>query len=171
MWEAAAHCAGVALARYGDAPPADSFLGHLLASRARLRGYPTPRDLFGHGSDVRQLLWALVGEHGTAAVEATLRRWMRHSGLEMGVEEVGAWAKRLGARMPKAVPLRHRFVVLRIVCNAVCTSCRFRDADVGCLLGCGGYGSDSIRHYLCCPLVCLVAARGRDDRWPANGAM
>lgn len=155
MGEAPAHSADVALARYRDAPAAEVFLA-----------------MFGQGTDVQQLLSALAEEQGTMAAEATLRRQMRHWGFEMGVEEVVAWAKRLGARMPKtgssSTGLR-----CSASCTLRCASAVASAADVGCLLGVPRRAPIRfatiwlVRSFVGRPRSFL----GRDDRWLANGTM
>lgn len=84
-----------------------------------------------------------------------------------------AWARRVGTGMPRAVPRQHRFVAVRMVCNAVCTSRRFREDDFGRLVGCRRVASDDIRHYFTCPVVRRIVAHMflRYNRWPANGSL
>lgn len=53
------------------------------------------------------------------------------------------WAHGFSRCIPRCVPPQRRVAVVRMVCNAWCTSRRFRDGDDGCLLGCGIEGSDA----------------------------
>lgn len=140
-----------------------------------LEGDPTLNQMWDgdDGDDASKLLDAFVEERGDTKAVDTLRRRLQYWGIPSGAVEVAVWERRFGEGTPRVVPLQHCFVVVRVVCRAVCPSHRFRDLDVGCFLVCRQAGSDDIRHYLTCPVARLTAAcfNHRDDRWAAHGSM
>lgn len=172
----ASHCIWaheVSLARHSDDPPPNSLLARALATRVVLSASPILCPLWEEGVDSMNLMEGVVEERAEDKALATMQRRLQHRGIQTGEAEVAAWARRLRTGMLRAVPLQHRFVVVRVVCNAVCTSHSFREDGIGCLLGCHGTGSDDIRHDLSCPVVRRTAAQVvlRSGRWPANGSL
>ena len=56
-------------------------------------------------------------------------------------------------------PLLHEFAILPTICNAWNTTARYHQLVAGCLFGCEPPAEDRLSHYLCCPVLTVVAVR------------
>jgi hypothetical protein len=116
----------------------------------------------------RVLLPATRSLHPSAVLRARLAHW----GFDGPELDNATWFAELRLRQcaKLKLPATIFWSLLRIWCNALPTSRRFRNRQAvgACPFGCGAVGGDDIRHFALCPLVftALLPIIGGANCWP-----